>query len=79
MLENLADLFRAVMADSRALVPFSQELASGQGVCCHRRNSLWAAAARQLALRHGAGQCLGAAIVVAAFGGKRGFARGRAA
>ena len=26
MLENLADLFRAVMADSRALVPFSQEL-----------------------------------------------------
>ena len=27
MLENLADLFRAVMADSRALVPFSQELA----------------------------------------------------
>lgn len=26
MLENLADLFRAVMSDSRALVPFSQEL-----------------------------------------------------
>lgn len=26
MLENLADLFRAVMADPRALVPFSQEL-----------------------------------------------------
>jgi two-component system, LytTR family, sensor histidine kinase AlgZ len=26
MLENLADLFRAVMADSRALVPFGQEL-----------------------------------------------------
>ena len=26
MLENLADLFRAVMADTRALVPFSQEL-----------------------------------------------------
>ena len=27
MLENLADLFRAIMADPRALVPFSQELA----------------------------------------------------
>lgn len=27
MLENLADLFRAVIADSRLLVPFSQELA----------------------------------------------------